>query len=91
MISGNAALPEQLVGLSNANPFSLQYWSPAGVHLSQAASPSPPGRSSRHTAKPRAEGGEGLANIALDCVSTDQSDFTETIRSNLFMTLMVVN
>ena len=34
-----------------------------------AASPSPPGRSSRRVAKPRAEGGEGLANIALDHVS----------------------
>ena len=36
-----------------------------------AASPSPPGRSGGH-----AEGGEGLANIALHCVSTDQSDLT---------------
>ena len=26
--------------------------------------------------------GEGLANIALDCVSTDQSDLIEAIRSN---------
>ena len=49
---------------------------------SLAASPSPPGRSSGRAAKPRAEGGEGLANIALDCVSTDQSDLTEAIRSN---------
>ncbi len=31
-------------------------------------------------AKPR--GGEGLAKLALDCVFTDQSDFTEAIRSN---------
>ena len=52
------------------------------MHASLAASPSPPGRSSRRAAKPRAEGGEGLANIALDCVSTDQSDLTEAIRSN---------
>ena len=46
---------------------------------SLAASPSPPGR---RAAKPRKDGGEGLANIALDCVSTDQSDLTEAIRSN---------
>ena len=50
--------------------------------ISLAASPSPPGRSSGRAAKPRAEGGEGLANIALDCVSTDQSDLTEAIHSN---------
>ena len=48
---------------------------------SQAASPSLPGRSSGRAAKPRAEGGEGLANIALHYVSTDQSDLTEVIRS----------
>ena len=29
-----------------------------------------------------------LTNIALDCVSTDQSDLTEAIRS---MTLVIVN
>ena len=46
---------------------------------SLATSPSPPGRLHTHAAKPRAEGGEGLANIALDCVSTDQSDLTEAI------------
>ena len=40
-------------------------------------------RSSGRTAKPRAEGGEGLTNIALDCISTDQSDLTEAIRSNV--------
>ena len=45
-------------------------------------SPSPPGRSSGRAVKPRAEGGEGLANIALDCISTDQSDVTEGIRSS---------
>ena len=28
------------------------------------------------------EGGEGLANVALDCISTDQSDLTEAIHSN---------
>ena len=38
---------------------------------SLAASPSPPGRSSGRAAKPRAEGGEGLANIALDHVSLE--------------------
>ena len=43
---------------------------------SPAASPSPPGRSSSHAAN-----GEGLGNIALDCISTDQSDLTEAIRS----------
>ena len=42
--------------------------------FSLAASPSPPGRSSGRTA-----GGEGLANIALHCVLTDQSDLTEAI------------
>jgi len=26
--------------------------------------------------------GEGLAKLTLDCVSTDQSDFTEVIHSN---------
>ena len=52
------------------------------LEVSLATSPSPPGRSSGRAAKPRAEGGEGLANIALDCVSTDQSDLTEAIRSN---------
>ncbi len=31
-------------------------------------------------AKPHS--GEGLAKLALHCVFTDQSDFTETIRSN---------
>ena len=45
--------------------------------VSLAASPSLPGRSSGCM-----EGGEGLATIALDCVSTDQSDLTEAIRSN---------
>ena len=45
-------------------------------HPSLAASPSPPGR------PVQAGGREGLANIALDCVSTDQSDLTEAIRSN---------
>ena len=45
---------------------------------SLATSPSPPGGSSGRAAKPRAEGGarraeggEGLANIALDCVSLE--------------------
>ena len=52
------------------------------VSPSLATSPSPPGGSSGRAAKPRVEGGEGLANIALDCVSTDQSDLTEAIRSN---------
>ena len=47
-----------------------------------AASPSPPSRSSGLPAKLRMEGGEGLAILALDCVSTDQSDLTEVIRSN---------
>ena len=45
--------------------------------------PSPPGWSSWCVAKQRMEGGEGLANIALDCISTDQSDLTEAIRSNI--------
>ena len=49
---------------------------------SLAASPSLPGRSSGRAAKPRTEGGEGLTNIALDCVSTDQSDLSEAIRFN---------
>ena len=49
---------------------------------SLAASHSPPSRSSGRAAKPCVEGGEGLANIALDCISTDQSDLTEAIRSN---------
>ena len=38
---------------------------------SLATSPSPPGRSSGRVAKPRAEGGEGLANIALDHISLE--------------------
>ena len=38
---------------------------------SLATSPSPPGQLHVHTAKPRAEGGEGLANIALDHVSLE--------------------
>ena len=38
---------------------------------SLAASPSPPDRSSGRAAKLRAEGGEGLANIALDHVSLE--------------------
>ena len=41
------------------------------IQPSLAASPSPPGRSSGRAAKPRAEGGEGLANIALDHVSLE--------------------
>ena len=46
------------------------------LHTSLATSPSPPGRSSGRAAKPRAakpraEGGEGLANIALDHVSLE--------------------
>ncbi len=32
-------------------------------------------------------GGEGLAKLALDCVFTDQSDFTEAIRSNYIHSL----
>ena len=42
-------------------------WAPSSL----ATSPSLPGRSSGRAAKPRAEGGEGLANIALDHVSLD--------------------
>ncbi len=38
-----------------------------------------------HVAKPR--GGEGLTKLALDCVFTDQSDFTEAIRSNYIHSL----
>ena len=38
---------------------------------SLAASPSLSGQSSGRAAKPRAEGGEGLANIALDHVSLE--------------------
>ena len=53
-----------------------------GVWSSLAANHSPPGQSSGRTAKPRVESEEGLANIALDCVSTDQSDLIEAIRSN---------
>jgi len=34
--------------------------------LSLAASPSPPGRSGAHARRSRAEGGEGLANFAVD-------------------------
>ena len=33
---------------------------------SLAASPSPPGRSRAHARRSRAEGGEGLANFAVD-------------------------
>ncbi len=36
-------------------------------------------------AKPR--GGEGLAKLALDCVFTNQIDFTEAIRSNYIHSL----
>ena len=43
----------------------------SAANTSLAASPSPPGRSSGRTAKPRVEGGEGLANIALDHVSLE--------------------
>ena len=39
--------------------------------ISLAASPSPPGWSSGRVAKPHAEGGEGLANIALDHISLE--------------------
>ena len=51
--------------------------------ISLATCPSPPVRSHAHTKKPHAEGGEGLA---LDKISTDQSDLTEVIS---FMTLVV--
>ena len=50
--------------------------------ISLAASPSLPSRSSGQATKPCTEGGEGLANIAFDCISTDQSDLTEAILSN---------
>ena len=50
------------------------------ILYSLATSPSPPGRLSGR-AEGR-EGGEGLANIALDCISTHQSDLTEAIRSS---------
>jgi len=43
--------------------FSLSYSRPL---LSLAASPSPPGRSRAHAQRSRAEGGEGLANFAVD-------------------------
>ena len=49
---------------------------------SLAASPSPPGRSRAHAWRSHAEGGEGLANFAVDKIFTDQSDHTETIRFN---------
>ncbi len=42
-------------------------------------------RPSLCAAKPR--DGEGLAKLALDCVFTDQSDFTEAIRSNCIHSL----
>ena len=45
------------------------------LHVSLAASPSLP-------QEVKLARGEGLENIALDCVSTDQSDLTEAIRSN---------
>ena len=49
--------------------------------ISLAYSPSLPGWSSAHVAKPRTVGGEGLANIALDCVSIEQSGLTKAIHS----------
>ena len=41
------------------------------VSRSLATSPSPPGQLHAHTVKPCAEGGEGLANIALDHISLE--------------------
>ena len=49
---------------------------------SLAASPSPPGRSRAHARRSRVEGGESLANFAVDKIFTGQSNHTETIRNN---------
>ena len=47
-------------------------------------SPLRPAGQSGARGKATQDGGEGLANLALDCVSTDQSDLTEAICSNFF-------
>ena len=41
------------------------------IHTTPQTTPSPPGRLHGHTAKPHTEGGEGLANVALDQVSLE--------------------
>ncbi len=50
-----------------------------GINQSSVLRPSPRAAGTR--------GGEGLAKLALDCVFTDQSDFTEAIRSNYIHSL----